>query len=148
MTVMTFLCTSSNGIPLILQLAILSLPLPTSPLSCLMPCLLVEPYGSRKPLRLTGNLNSRLHFNFFILDKLGQARTCALCCKVTSFISSCMCSLPDQGGHFSLLSFPPSAMQHVTTGQIKKFACVCRHFTFYFHLLNYYIMTPVNYSSN
>jgi hypothetical protein len=35
MTVMTILCTRSNGIPLILQLAILSLPLPTSTLSCL-----------------------------------------------------------------------------------------------------------------
>jgi len=73
MMVMTFLCTRSNGIPLILQLAILSLPLPTSPLPCLMPYLLVETYGSRNPFQLTGNLNSRLHFKFFILDKLGQA---------------------------------------------------------------------------
>ena len=57
-TVLTFLCTCNNEIPLILQLAILSLPLPTSLMSCLMPCLLVEHYDSGNLPRLTGNLNS------------------------------------------------------------------------------------------
>jgi hypothetical protein len=43
-----------------------------------------------------------LHFKFFILDKLGQARICAWCCKVTSFISSCINEAILPCSHFTM----------------------------------------------
>ena len=78
MTVLTFLCTCNNEIPLILQLAILSLPLPTSLMSYLMPCLLVEHCGSRNLPRLTGNLSSLIVciLNSLFWTNLGRPDLC------------------------------------------------------------------------